>query len=70
MEWFMQNIGTIIVLVAVAFASGFAVYSMLKDKKAGKSSCGSSCSCCPMAGKCHSASPEKEKSPDSNSDKK
>ena len=34
MEWFMQNIGTLIVLVAVAFVSGFAVYSMLKDKKA------------------------------------
>ena len=61
MEWFMQNIGTIIVLVAVAFVSGFAVYSMLKDKKSGKSSCGCSCSDCPMSGKCHT-SPEEESS--------
>ena len=70
MEWFMQNIGTLIVLLAVAFASGFAVYSMLKDKKAGTSSCGSSCSCCPMAGKCHSAPEAKEISPENNSEQK
>ena len=69
MEWFMQNIGTLIVLAAVAFASGFAVYSMIKNKRSGKSSCGS-CSCCPMAGKCHSAPETKEISPENNSEQK
>ena len=69
MEWIAHNIGTIIVLVAVAFISGFAVYSMLKDKKSGKSSCGS-CSGCPMAGKCHPAEPQKENLLENNGDKK
>jgi hypothetical protein len=27
---------------------------LIKDKKAGKSSCGCNCSHCAMAGKCHS----------------
>ena len=52
LEWFFQNIGTFAVLAIVAVFVGIAVFSMLKDKKQGKCSCGSSCSACPMSGKC------------------
>ncbi len=45
-------IGTIIALMAVAAACFFAIRSMIKDKKAGKSlSCGGDCKHC--SGACH-----------------
>ena len=47
------NIATVIVLLLVAAAVGFAIYIMIKNKKAGKSSCGCDCAGCPNAGSCH-----------------
>jgi hypothetical protein len=47
------NIATIIVLLVVIAAVALAVYSIIKNKKAGKSSCGCNCSGCPNAGSCH-----------------
>ncbi len=46
-----MNIGTIIVLLIVAAIAIFAVRSIYKDKKNGKSSCGGDCSKC--HGGCH-----------------
>jgi large-conductance mechanosensitive channel len=49
---FTSIIGNIIVLLIVGIAVFFAVRSMVKDKKAGKSvSCGCDCKNCP--GGCH-----------------
>lgn len=44
----------IISLVLLAIVAGI-VTKMVKDKKAGKSSCGCGCGCgsCPMSGECH-----------------
>ena len=55
-DWLAANWVNILViaLVAVAVAVFFAARSLIKDKKAGKSSCGCNCSHCAMAGKCHS----------------
>lgn len=50
----MPNIGTIIILAVVAFIVGLIVRSMIKNKKAGRSSCGCGCSTCAMNGQCHS----------------
>ena len=47
------NIATIIVLLVVVAAVALAVYSIIKNKKAGKSSCGCNCSGCPNAASCH-----------------
>ena len=47
------NIATIIVVLLVAAAVGFAIYIMIKNKKAGKSSCGCNCAGCPNAGSCN-----------------
>lgn len=53
-DWLASNWVNILVIALVAIAVFFAVRSMIKDKKAGKSSCGCNCSHCAMAGKCHS----------------
>lgn len=66
-DWFISNWGNIMVLSIVAALVVLAAGSMLKDKKAGKCTCGGSCgscggSCagCAMAGKCHSNASRKD----------
>ena len=54
-EWFMQNIGTILVAAVLLVLVALVIRSLVKDKKAGKSTCGSNCAHCAMAGKCHQA---------------
>lgn len=47
-----MNIGTIVILAIVVAAAGFAIRSMVRDKKKGKSlQCGGDCSHC--GGHCH-----------------
>lgn len=59
-ELLASNIGSIIVLVIVAIVIGFAVYSVIKDKKKGKCSCGGSCgSCCDGGSSCGCCNHEK-----------
>ena len=59
--WIKANlltIGVILVLAAIVFA---IVFSMIRDKRKGRSSCGSGCAHCPMAGKCHQRTAEVKK---------
>ena len=52
LQWIGENMGTIVVSIAlIALVTGIVI-RMRKDKKHGKSSCG----CCPMAGSCHKQS--------------
>ena len=44
----------ILIIAAVLGIVTLAIISMIRDKKAGKSSCGCGCANCAMAGKCHS----------------
>ncbi|MCR5328740.1 MAG: FeoB-associated Cys-rich membrane protein [Saccharofermentans sp.] len=53
-DWLASNWVNILIIALVAIAVFFAARSLIKDKKAGKSSCGCNCSHCAMAGKCHS----------------
>ncbi|MBR1864816.1 MAG: FeoB-associated Cys-rich membrane protein [Ruminococcus sp.] len=46
-------IATVIVGLIVAAVIVLAAFSVIKDKKQGKSTCGSSCGGCPNAGACH-----------------
>ena len=52
-----QNIGTVGVCILLAAIVTLIVVGMVRDKKMGKSSCGSSCGCCPMRESCHSSRP-------------
>ena len=60
LDWIASNWANILIILVIAVAVFFAIRSMVKDKKAGKCSCGSSCGCgcsgCAMADKCHSKS--------------
>jgi len=55
LEWLYANWANILILMLVGALIALAVISMIRDKKAGKSSCGCNCAKCAMAGKCHSA---------------
>ena len=54
MSWLAENAGNLLVGGLVLAAAALAVRSLMKDRKAGKSSCGCGCASCPMSGKCHS----------------
>ena len=54
LDWFAANLGTILIsLVLLVIVSLIVVY-LLRQKKAGKSSCGANCAHCAMHGQCHS----------------
>jgi len=52
-EWLYSNLANILIIGAVLGIVTLVVVSMIRDKRAGKSSCGCGCSHCAMAGKCH-----------------
>lgn len=53
LQGIMENAGTIVVSLGLAGIVAAIVAKLRKDRKQGKSSCGGSCGCCPMAGSCH-----------------
>ena len=52
-EWLYSNMANIVIIAAVLGIVTLAIVSMIRDKKAGKSSCGCGCEHCAMHGKCH-----------------
>ena len=52
----MANAGTIAVSLLLTGIVTAIVFRLRKDRKQGKSSCGGTCGCCPMAGSCHKQS--------------
>ena len=53
LDWFAANLGTILIsLVLLVIVSLIVVY-LLRQKKAGKSSCGANCAHCAMHGQFH-----------------
>ena len=66
--WLSANIINIILILAVALVVFLIVRGMIRDKKAGKSSCGGncascggSCSGCSMSASCHGNDPAARK---------
>ena len=53
-DFFVNNIGSIVVGLVVLALVGFLMWKLISDKKNGKSSCGGACKSCPNAGLCHS----------------
>ncbi len=60
LSWLSANLGTILVAAVLILVVGLICVKLSRDKKAGKCSCGKSCSHCAMAGKCH---PQKKDPP-------
>ncbi len=48
----MGWVAVLIILIAVV---ALIIYTLIKDKKEGRSSCGHGCQNCAMHGKCHSS---------------
>ena len=54
--WIAENIGTILITLALITLVALIVKTMAKDRKKGKTSCGCNCAHCAMHGTCHEAS--------------
>ena len=52
----MENAGTIAVSLVLIGLVIWIIAGLRRDKKQGKSACGGSCGCCPMAGSCRKSS--------------
>lgn len=58
LAWLSEYLGTAIAaLILLAVIAAVAV-SLVRDRKAGRSTCGSNCAHCAMAGSCHKAGAE------------
>ena len=55
LDWVYSNWANILVIGVVILLVAAAVIVMVRDRKAGRSSCGCNCANCALAGKCHSA---------------
>ena len=53
LAWLSKNIATIIICLVLAVIVALIIFSLVKNKKKGKSSCGCNCSQCPSSGLCH-----------------
>lgn len=59
LEWLSANIGTILITAGLIVIVALIIRSMIRNKKAGISSCGAKCGgcgACAMAGQCHGGS--------------
>ena len=53
MSWFANNLGTLIVALVLIAVIAAVIVSLVRDRKKGKTSCGSNCAHCAMSGSCH-----------------
>ena len=53
LPWFAQNIFTILIIAVLVAFFGWLIYTIIRDKKQGRSSCCGGCAGCAMAGHCH-----------------
>ena len=57
--WLVDNIATILVLLGLLAILGAIVWSMIRKKKRGETSCGCGCSNCAMRETCHAPQEKK-----------
>ncbi len=53
LRWLLENMGTIILSLALIALVAWIVVRLRGDRRQGKSACGGGCGGCPMAGACH-----------------
>lgn len=54
LQWIGANLATILISIALLGIVSLVIHYLLRQKKAGKSSCGCNCAQCPMHDTCHS----------------
>ncbi|MBR4725555.1 MAG: FeoB-associated Cys-rich membrane protein [Lachnospiraceae bacterium] len=52
-EWIADNTANIVIITVLLAIVGLAVFSIIRRKKSGKSSCGCDCGNCPSSAYCH-----------------
>lgn len=57
-DWIINNIGSIIVLLAVVAIVTLVIVKIVRDKRRGKSSCSCGCGGCAMKDTCHAKEKE------------
>jgi hypothetical protein len=50
--WLSANLINIVLIAVIALTVGFLIHGMIRDKKAGKSSCGGKCANCGVCSSC------------------
>ena len=53
LQWLSNNLATILICLVLAVIVALIIWSLVRNKKKGKSSCGCNCAHCAMAGSCH-----------------
>lgn len=53
LTWIASNVANIIITLVLIAVVALVIGVLVRDRKAGISSCGCKCSGCAMAGKCH-----------------
>ncbi len=56
MLWLQENGLTVAISLVLLVIAFLIVRSQIKQKRAGRTSCGAGCAECPMHGSCHSSS--------------
>lgn len=53
LSWFAANMGTLLISAVLLVIVTAIVIHLVRQKRAGKSSCGAGCAHCAMHGQCH-----------------
>ena len=53
MTWIMENLGTVLVSAGLLLIVALVIVKLIRDRKKGKTACGSGCAHCAMSGSCH-----------------
>ena len=53
LAWISANLASIVLTAVIVLIVGLLIFVMVRDKKAGKSSCGGNCASCASCGGCH-----------------
>jgi hypothetical protein len=60
LAWLTANLANIVIILGIVLAVFFVIRGLIRDKKAGKSSCGCSCSECGACQACHAQNAHKK----------
>lgn len=53
LQWLNANWGTLVICLILGAVIALIVLSLVKNRRAGRTSCGCGCADCAMAGRCH-----------------